>query len=137
MMIKIASLLSSTFRPPRGQQVHTLRYMCESIKTIVSKKTKVSKLASKRLKCLKCMSPTDVSWGRMGGDGGRVAIHDDSADFSWSWAIIEKCHAIMEKKSITGERPFSRLSRTESLKPLTGGQMPGSNPEPQTLNPKP
>jgi hypothetical protein len=40
----------------------------------------------------------------MGGDGGRVAIHDDSADFTWSWAIREmsryygKCHAIMEKK---------------------------------------
>jgi hypothetical protein len=56
----------------------------------------------------------------MGGDGGRVAIHDDSADFTWSWAIKEmsryygKCHAILEKKSITGERPFSRWSQTPS-----------------------
>ena len=35
------------------------------------------------------MNSTDVSGGRMGGDERRVATHDDSADFTGTWAIVE------------------------------------------------
>jgi hypothetical protein len=43
----------------------------------------------------------------MGGDGGRVAIHDDSADFSWFWAV-EKCHAIMENVTLLWKKIHNR-----------------------------